>query len=87
MSALVAVAEERKALTRRHLRTIEYEIGVFLDLPVIEQQTDNQQFGVYDDEEVYVGDVCAEGKFFSYRELTSKIRKLFALKGVAIHRE
>lgn len=64
-------------LNRRQLRSIERELGIFLDHPKNALRSPNQQFGVYDENEVYVGDVCADGLLFSLEELQTKIRSRF----------
>jgi len=59
------------------LRKIERELGVFIDIPVNPLRTSNQQFGIYDEDEAYAGDICAEGPCFSEEELRTKIVALF----------
>ena len=71
--------------TLRELRAVEQEIGIFLDKPrtlpkKIQDKLgsgNSQQYGVYDEDEVYVGDVCADGRYFSRGELRQKIYALF----------
>ena len=65
-------------LTHRELRAIETSLGIFLDQPVHPLRTSNQQFGVYDEDEIYVGDVCAPGKHFLAGELRARIKGLFS---------
>ena len=64
-------------LTRREIRDIECCLGVFLDSPLVPVRSTNQQFGVYDEIEEYVGDICADSAFFTYDGLEEKISNLF----------
>jgi len=62
--------------TRRQLRAVEEEFGVYLDSPQNVQRCVNQQFGVYDEDEVHVGDICARELYFNIEELRVKIATL-----------
>lgn len=64
-------------LSRKQLRTVEQDLGIFLDRPAKVLRTLYQQFGVYDEDEKHVGDICAKGEYFSDDELRKKIHKLF----------
>lgn len=64
-------------MSPKDIRAVETENGVYLVEPVKKLRTNNQQFGVYDENEVYVGDIVAAGIFFGEVELRVEIRKLF----------
>lgn len=71
------IREETK-LPRKVLREIERELGVYLDKPTDTMRNGAQQFGVYDEDEVFVGNISAEsGKVFAVEELKRKILALF----------
>ena len=64
-------------LTRRELRAVESGLGVYLDKPVNASRTSNQQFGVYDEDEMHAGDICAMGEHFLEGELRAEIKRIF----------
>ena len=68
-----------KCLSRKQLRTIERDLGVYLDKPENVSRTSNQQFGVYDENEVHAGDIIADDRYFTEPELISSIKVLFSL--------
>ena len=72
-----SVEVDPKQLTRKELREIELELKIFLDKPKNPFRTINQQFGVYDEEEKFVGDILAVNLFFTKEELIEKIKLLF----------
>jgi hypothetical protein len=67
----------KTGLTRKQLRSIEREMGVYLDAPVKQLRTPNEQLGVYDEGEMHAGDICADDRYFSEEELRTKIKALF----------
>lgn len=69
--------KKSKSLTRRELRTIERELGVFLDAPSNPTRCTHQQFSVYDENEKSAGDVFATDTYFTELELCDAIRDLF----------
>lgn len=56
---------------------IESTLGVFLKSPRFPIRGINQQFGVYDENMEFVGDVTAGGRLFTKSELEEKVRRLF----------
>jgi len=67
----------RFPLSLRVKRSIERELGVFLAEPKNPKRSTNEQIGVYDQEEEYVGDIIANTPFFTRIELEKKINALF----------
>ena len=65
-------------LSLRKLRSIERNLGVYLANPRAVTRSANQQFGVFDEDELHVGDICADARYFTEEELTQKIKGLFA---------
>lgn len=66
-----------KPLARRQLRALERQLGVFFDKPKDGSRSAEQQFGVYDEDETHVGDICAANFFFTEEELRAAVLKLF----------
>lgn len=58
-------------------RGIEQKYGVFLAEPENPKRSTNEQIGVYDEDEEFVGDIMAKGAFFTTQELGKKIKALF----------
>lgn len=71
------IQSENTRLSRRQLRGLERELGVYLDIPVRSQRSSIQQLGVFDEDEKYAGDVTAQSTWFSVPELDTAIRLLF----------
>ncbi len=68
----------RIPLTRKVLREIERELGVYLDNgPLRANRELNQQFAVYDEDERFVTDIVSETLYFTQEELISKIQSAF----------
>ena len=64
-------------LSYRELRSIETQLGVYLDRPK-EVYGNGQEFQVYDEDERLVGKVTSSrSKFFTREELIREINKLF----------
>jgi hypothetical protein len=61
----------------RELRNLESDLDIFLAEPVMVARCPNQQFGVYDEDENHVGDIVADGQFFSSQEIREKVKSLF----------
>lgn len=66
-----------KKLSRKELREIEKEHGIYLDKPANPERSANQQFSVYDEDEKFVGDIVAEEEYFTKIELKKKIKLIF----------
>ncbi|MFA5134108.1 MAG: hypothetical protein WC459_04885 [Patescibacteria group bacterium] len=64
-------------LSRKELSAVEETLGVTLREPQGRLRMINQQFGVYDEDGQYAGDIVAKGKYFSQEELTTAIKALF----------
>lgn len=67
----------REKLSLKRLRIIEQDLGVYLSGPKDTRRTNSQQFGVYDEDEHWAGDVVANNVDFDEDELREKIRRLF----------
>lgn len=68
-------------LSRRVMRDIERELGVFFDKPERAFRNGKQQFGVYDEDEHHAGDVRANSRYFDAEELKTKVKALFNQEG------
>lgn len=68
-------------LTRKQLRAMEQELGIYLDKPADVARTPNQQFGVYDENELHAGDIISDERYFSEEELRESILALFPDQG------
>ena len=64
-------------LSIKVLRELEAELGVYLADPINVARCPNQQFGVYDENEVHIGDIVAKDRFFTYEEIQEKAKSLF----------
>jgi hypothetical protein len=65
-------------LTRKQVRQIEIELGVYLGIALSPIRSAVQQFAVYTDfneEERFVADIHSQGRHFSAEELRIVIRK------------
>ncbi len=71
------LSPSRAKLSRKELRRVESYLGIFLDVPRLPLKTNCQQFAVYDEDEVYVGDICSKEQFFTEEELGVAIQKAF----------
>jgi len=67
----------QQGLSRKAIRAIEASLGVYLDKPRKGLRTSHQQFGVYDEDEVFVADIVADGDKFAESELVDKIKMKF----------
>jgi hypothetical protein len=64
-------------LSIKALRELETELGVYLADPINVARCPNQQFGVYDENEVHIGDIVARNRFFTFEEIPEKVKILF----------
>ena len=73
---------QNKSLSMKELRRIERDLDVFLDTPLDQkfgQFKVIEQYGVYDKDEKYLGDVWAseiEGGLFTEDKLRKEIKEL-----------
>lgn len=65
-------------LSRKVLRLVEEDFGIYLDAPVSPSRSTHQQFGVYDEDEKHAGDIESNDRFFTEETLRFEISKLFA---------
>jgi hypothetical protein len=56
---------------------VESTMRVFLKQPRNPNRGINQQYGVYDEEMTFIGDITAHGKYFVQEELVQMVQKLF----------
>ena len=70
------VKPEQSGRTRRQIREVERKLSIFLDTPAEPQRSGGEQFGVYDEDEKFAGDIVADGQFFTEEELETKIKRL-----------
>ncbi|MFH0779716.1 MAG: hypothetical protein V1928_02545 [Parcubacteria group bacterium] len=68
---------ENEQLSLMQIRELERELGVYLCEPYLGSKTPNEQYGVHDEDEIYVGDIVAENLNFTLDELRVKINQLF----------
>ena len=64
------------------IRQIEQELGIYLAIPrvrTIQSAIGRAIFGVYDEDEIFVGDIMADGVAFSESELRREIKKIFRI--------
>lgn len=66
-----------KKLALTQLRALERALGVIIDEPKKTVRSAEQQFGIYDEDGVYAGDIRAADLFFTKEELRIKILDLF----------
>jgi hypothetical protein len=64
----------------REMRNLESDLDIFLTEPLSVIRSGSQQFGVYDEDENHVGDIVADGKFFTSQEIREKVKSLFNLR-------
>jgi hypothetical protein len=70
-------AKPPNILSRKEIRKIERDLGIYLDKPLTPMRSGNAQYGVYDENEQYVEDIIADSTYFTAEELIAKIMKLF----------
>jgi len=63
-------------LTRKALREIERELGIYLDAPKNMMRMLNQQFGIYNENDEHIGDIGAPKLYFSAETLRAAIREV-----------
>jgi len=64
-----------KKLTRKQLRGIERQMGVYLDEIKTTHKQPNQGFAIYNEKDNFVADVIANNLFFEEAELKMAILK------------
>lgn len=69
--------QKSEQLSLMQIRELERELGVYLCEPRLGAKTPNEQFGVCDEDEIYVGDIVADSLYFTFHELRDKINQLF----------
>ncbi|MFZ2188795.1 MAG: hypothetical protein WAV73_04500 [Candidatus Moraniibacteriota bacterium] len=63
-------------LTIVQLQKIETDLRIFLDDPKNPSRSSNQQFSVHDKGGSFIGDIIADGPYFTKGELEAKIKTL-----------